>query len=89
MRRKVLRRGAHERSCCVTALERESGVSAEKRRDSLVVDCRIWTEMLEKRWAAGSRVQRRMSRVFDKEHELRVGVWKVVLQKRKLGESLV
>ena len=45
--------------------------------------------MLEKDMAAGSRVQRRVSRVFDKEHELHVGVWEAVLQKRKLGESHV
>ena len=45
--------------------------------------------MLEKCRVAGSRVQRRVSRVFDKEHELRVGIWEAVLQKRKLGKSHV
>jgi len=72
------------------ALKRESGVSAEKRRGSRVADCRIWVEMLEKYRAARSRVQRRGSRVFDKEHELSVaacGVWEAVLQKRELSES--
>ena len=56
----------------VVAPKRGPYASAEERRGFRVADGRIWIEMLEKRRVAGSRVQRRGSRVFDKEHGLRV-----------------
>ena len=68
------------------ASKRESGISADKRRSSRVADYCVWTETLEKRKAAGPRAKRRVPLVFDKVHELHVGVWGVVLQKRQPGE---